>query len=259
MLLFLRCIDHLLTSVKAPALAEAQAQLTITEDALEAANAALSAAEYFLVEPAYITAKTTLDMCRSALDAARGAAAGALSAAEAAFNTTQYYQKQLVDAAAQVFAQVEQAGQAAVNEALKAAQDFKSTADKTLAGLSDAVAAVSDTAYKAAEASLKVAQAARSGIQTAENGVKAAEQGASDLLLEAISWIAKNGSGIFDPSSVLVSGDLRGVINRTSPLEARIEGAFMSKPMDLTVDFVPGEGEEMIRVIFDKLVPKNVV
>lgn len=259
MLLFSYCIDHLLTSFKAPALAEAEAQLTITEGALETANAALSAAEYFLVEPAYIAAKTTLEMCRSALDAARGAAASALSVAEAAFNTTQYYQKQLVDAAAQGLVQVEQAGQAAVNEALKAAQDFKATAEKTLAGLSDAVAAVSDAAYKAAEASFKAAQAARSGIQTAENGVKAAEQGAGDLLMEAISWIAKNGANIFDPSSVFVSGDLRGFINRTSPLEARIKGTFMSKPIDLTVDFVPGEGEAMIRAIFDKLVPKNVV
>jgi len=152
---------------------------------------------------------------------------------------------------------VTNASQSALDKANTAFTDFKAAADKTLEGLRAAVGAVSDMAYKAAEKSVQEAKAATLAVDTAKNGLSMAQRVAS-AVLDASAWVAKNGIDIFDLTSVTLSGDLRGLVDKSSRLKARVQGTFAFKDVDLTVDFVPGQGEEMIRDLFDRLLPAPV-
>ena len=229
----------------------AQAGLAIASKALDAAKAIVSG-------PGYAAANASTNFYQSDLDDARKAADAALNATNGALQTTINVQNGLVHTAETALNTVQTAGKELQdsNIAKKALQDFQKAEDVVLNGLSADVTGLmkcgEKVAFDAANAGLNIARANTKDLDVAKSALTFAEH-STDEVMDAGAWVVKHTVNILNIKKVELTGDLRGLCQKGTRLQAHIVGTFAEQNVDFSVDYTPAQGEEMVKGVFQKL------
>ena len=108
-------------------------------------------------------------------------------------------------------------------------------------------------AYDAAVAGIAVARSATKEVDLTKSAVSAVED-AADEIAALGTWMAKNVGNIFNVTKVALSGSLQGATAKPAvPLHAEIDGVFADKQVHLSGDFTPGQAEDFLKGIFEKI------
>ena len=167
-------------------------------------------------------------------------------------------QNDLVSKAATVLNTVSTAGQELhdSNFAKKALDDFLKAEDKILDGLSTAITELANctekVAFDAADAGVKIARANTKDIDIAKSALKYADEG-TEGIMDAGDWVVNHTFNILNIKSIEATGDLRGLCQQGTSLQAHIVGTFAEENVDFSVAFYPAQGEEMVKNVFAKL------
>ena len=108
-------------------------------------------------------------------------------------------------------------------------------------------------AYDAAVAAIAVARSATKEVDLAKSAVSSVED-AADEMAALGTWMTKNVGNIFNVTKVALSGSLQGATAKPAvPLHAEIDGMFADKQVHLSGNFTPGQAEDFLKSIFEKI------
>ena len=227
------------------------------EAALKIAQGTLAAAKAIVDGPGYHLAKTGVQIAEDALEAAKKAGDATLHDLEGALDKTTKAQNALIDAAEKDLA----AAQKECNEsklwtaATKALDTFIQTKATLIADADKAVAALDHCAekiaYDAATATLAVARAGTKEINVVNDALKLA-QDAGDAVAKVGTWMVDHTGNVFNITQVTVRGKLSAGRDGKA-LRIAFKGTFAGKPINEEFDFTPGKAEDMLKVVFRKL------
>lgn len=233
-------------------------KLETAKTGLKIATGLLQAAQAIVSGPGYSAANVSIKFYQDDLNAARSTADATLAGAKAGMQETTNVQNDFVNKATTVLNTVQNAGKELQdsNLAKKAFQDFQKAENIVLNGLSTAITGLMNcgekVAFDTATSSLNIANANTKDIDIAKSALKFADEG-TDAVLDVGGWVVKHTLNILNIKSVEVTGDLRGLCKQGTELKAHIEGTFADNNIDFSVDFVPVQGEEMVKRVFAKL------
>lgn len=222
----------------------AQAGLATAKGALYAAQAVVHSAGYVAAQGAIAaaqasltaanaTAATAISASQGTLTAAQAAQAASVSAAESALNTakTSCQELHVFDAAKATLSAFLQGEQAALTAADNLLQELSKCAEKVAF---DAASAVLD----AAKSATKELDAAKSVVQDVKH--------AADEFVGFGQWALKRTGNLFNVTKVEISGSLNDAANKR-PFMAHIVGMFADAPIDVKVEFTPGQAEAFVK------------
>ena len=66
-------------------------------------------------------------------------------------------------------------------------------------------------------------------------------------------WLVAHAVNILNVRNVDVSGDLRAMQLQRTALSAHVDSTFAGQNVNFTVDFLPGQGEKLVQLVFEKL------
>lgn len=218
----------------------------------------LNAAKGVIRGPGYAAAQASVEAYKKGVETARTTADDTLRAANGTLAETQHAQDALVAQvqSALTLARSSSAEKRVADAAKGALRDFQRAEAKVLAGLQAAVNALAQSAeavaFGAANVGLKVAMANTKDVDVAKAAVEVAKE-SGDAVMDAGDWVVDHAVNILNLRTVTLSGDLRATCLSQASLKAHVEGTFAEQPVDFTVDFLPGKGEEMVKALFKRL------
>jgi len=184
------------------------------------------------------TANDTLTLARASAAASIKIAQASLDAANAAANISISAAQASLDAAKKGCTELHvwQAAQDVLTSYLKAEAGLLSAADTILQSLSTCAEKL---AFDTATAGLNLATTATKELDAAKSVLSDVES-AADEFASFGQWMVNHSGNIFNVQSVHLSGSLNDAANAKKPFLASVKGVFADRPIDVSVDFVPG-------------------
>ncbi|KAJ0268030.1 hypothetical protein COL940_013789 [Colletotrichum noveboracense] len=241
--------------------AGAEIELISVKGALEIADGVLKLARDVVGDVGYKAAKVTIEEYENLLRGARTAADKSLGLVKSGLQETIDAQSKLVSAAEIAEREIRESGveKLAVDDAKRVLQEFQQAEASVISGLervvNDVAKGVEAATLDLATITLNFARANSQAVDTARNALSFA-QTAVDTALDVSDWVITRAINILNIREIEVTGDLGAVCERKSKLKARITGTFAEHEVDVSIDFTPGDGEELIKELFKELMDK---
>ncbi|KAJ0333957.1 hypothetical protein COL922a_010172 [Colletotrichum nupharicola] len=241
--------------------AGAEIELVSVKGALEIADGVLKLARDVVEDVGYKAAKVTIEEYENLLRGARTAADKSLGLVKSGLQETIDAQSKLVSAAEIAEREIRESGveKLAVDDAKRVLQEFQQAEASITSGLervvNDVAKGVEAATLDLATITLNFARANSQAVDTARNALSFA-QTAVDTALDVSDWVVTRAINILNIREIEVTGDLGAVCERKSKLKARITGTFAEHEVDVSIDFTPGDGEELIKELFEELMDK---
>jgi len=225
---------------------------TGAQGALRAAQGFLNGINAIIQSIGYKTALATLAAANDTLALARTSAAASirlaqtgLDGANATANLSISAAQFSLDAAKQSCTELHvwQAAQEVLGSYLKAEAGLLAAADAILKSLSTCAEKVT---FDTATAGLNLATTATKELDAAKSILSDVES-AADEFASFGQWMVNHSGNIFNVQSVHLSGSLNDAANAKKPFLASVKGVFADRPIDVSVDFVPGTAEEWVK------------
>lgn len=113
------------------------------------------------------------------------------------------------------------------------------------AALADLAKCAEKVALDAATLALNAATQATKELDVAKSVIADAQK-ATDEFAGFATWLVSHGGNIFNVKKVIISGSLNDAANKR-PFKAQVQGTFGNAPVDVSVEFTPGQAEAFVK------------